>query len=285
MRGYVVTGPESAALQQDVAVPEPGLGEVALRIGATGLNFADLLMVKGTYQATPPPPFIPGLEVCGTVTALGPGTHGPSPGTRVAVFGGQGGLAEYGVFPANRLVVVPDAMPSEIAAGFIVAWSTSHLALTHRARLRPGERLLVLGAAGAHHLIDADAPDLRDQLRNLGGVDVVYDAVGGGVAKAAFRAIRPGGRYLVIGFASGEIPEFPANHILVKNIDLIGFYWGGYLDFDPSPVTDSIAALFAMYAAGEIRPHVSHVLPLDRVEEALALLRERKSTGKIVVVP
>ena len=299
--------------------PEPGPGEVALRIGATGLNFADLLMVKGTYQATPPPPFIPGLEVCGTVTALGPDTDGPSPGTRVAVFGGQGGLAEYGVFPANRLVVVPDAMPSEIAAGFIVAWSTSHLALTHRARLRPGERLLVLGAAGgvgltavelgakmgaevvavargadklavardhgAHHLIDADAPDLRDQLRNLGGVDVVYDAVGGGVAKAAFRAIRPSGRYLVIGFASGEIPEFPANHILVKNIDLIGFYWGGYLDFDPSPVTDSIAALFAMYAAGEIRPHVSHVLPLDQVEEALALLRERKSTGKIVVVP
>tara|TARA_R110002124_G_C8837543_1_gene505249 strand:+ start:122 stop:1081 length:960 start_codon:yes stop_codon:yes gene_type:complete len=319
MRGYVVTGPESAALQQDVAVPEPGPGEVALRIGATGLNFADLLMVKGTYQATPPPPFIPGLEVCGTVTALGPDTDGPSPGTRVAVFGGQGGLAEYGVFPANRLVVVPDAMPSEIAAGFIVAWSTSHLALTHRARLRAGERLLVLGAAGgvgltavelgakmgaevvavargadklavardhgAHHLIDADAPDLRDQLRSLGGVDVVYDAVGGGAAQAAFRAIRPGGRYLVIGFASGEIPEFPANHILVKNIDLIGFYWGGYLDFDPSPVTDSIAALFAMYAAGEIRPHVSHVLPLDRVEEALALLRERKSTGKIVVVP
>ncbi len=126
MRGYVVTGAESAALQQDVAVPEPGPGEVALRIEATGLNFADLLMVKGTYQATPPPPFIPGLEVCGTVTAVGPDTDGPSPGTRVAVFGGQGGLAEYGVFPANRLVVVPDAMPSEIAAGFIVAWSTSH---------------------------------------------------------------------------------------------------------------------------------------------------------------
>lgn len=319
MRGYVVTGPENAALKRDLAVPAPDSGQVSLRIEATGLNFADLLMVKGTYQATPPVPFIPGLEVCGTVTALGPDTTGPAVGTRVAVFGGQGGLADHGVFPVDRLVPVPDAMPPDVAAGFIVAWSTSHLALTHRARLQPGERLVVLGAAGgvgltavelgakmgaevvavarganklavaqehgAHHLIDAEAPDLRDQLKALGGADVVYDAVGGPAAKAAFRATNPGGRYVVIGFASGEVPAFPANHLLVKNVDLIGFYWGGYMDFDPKPVTESIAALFAMYEAGEIRPHISHVLPLEQVEDGLELLRSRKSTGKVVITP
>lgn len=319
MRGYVVTGPENAALKRDLAVPAPDSGHVSLRIEATGLNFADLLMVKGTYQATPPVPFIPGLEVCGTVTALGPDTTGPAIGTRVAVFGGQGGLADHGVFPVDRLVPVPDAMPPDVAAGFIVAWSTSHLALTHRARLQPGERLVVLGAAGgvgltavelgakmgaevvavarganklavaqehgAHHLIDAEAPDLRDQLKALGGADVVYDAVGGPAAKAAFRATNPGGRYVVIGFASGEVPAFPANHLLVKNVDLIGFYWGGYMDFDPKPVTESIAALFAMYEAGEIRPHISHVLPLEQVEDGLELLRSRKSTGKVVITP
>ncbi|WP_179380137.1 NADPH:quinone oxidoreductase family protein [Jannaschia marina] len=319
MRAYVVNGPSSAGLVQDATRPTPDSGAVALRIEATGLNFADLLMVKGTYQATPPTPFVPGLEVCGTITAVGPDTQAPPVGTRVAVFGGQGGLAEAGVFPADRLVPVPDAMPSDVAAGFIVAWSTSHLVLTHRARLRPGERLLVLGAAGgvgltavelgakmgaeviavargadkleiarahgAHHLIDAEAEDLRDQIKALGGADVVYDAVGGDLAKAAFRATNRGGRYIVIGFASGTVPDFPANHLLVKNIDLIGFYWGGYMDFDPKPLTDSIAALFEMYAAGEIRPHISHVVPLDQVEDALELLRSRRSTGKVVVTP
>lgn len=319
MRGYVVTGPGVAALRSDLEVPEPGPGQVSLKIEATGLNFADLLMVKGTYQATPPTPFVPGLEVCGTVTALGPDATGPDIGTRVAVFGGWGGLAEHGVFPVDRLVPVPDAMPSDVAAGFIVAWSTSHLALTHRARLQPGERLVVLGAAGgvgltavelgarmgatviavargaakldvarehgAHHLIDGEAPDLREQIKALGGADVVYDAVGGAASTAAFRATNPGGRYVVIGFASGDVPAFPANHLLVKNVDLIGFYWGGYMDFDATPVTDSIAALFAMYVAGEIRPHISHVLPLDRVEDGLDLLRNRTSTGKVVITP
>ncbi|SFI60479.1 NADPH:quinone oxidoreductase family protein [Jannaschia pohangensis] len=317
MRGFLVTGADQAGLRDDLTPPEPAAGEVALAIEACGLNFADLLMIKGTYQDTPACPFVAGLEVCGRVTGHGPGVTEPAIGTRVAVFGGQGGLAEVGCFPVDRLVPVPDAMPSDIAAGFIVAWSTSHLALAHRARLQPGERLLVLGAAGgvgltavelgahleaeviavargpdklavardhgAHHLIDADAPDLLDRLRALGGIDVVYDAVGGAAAKSAFRATRPGGRYIVIGFASGDVPVFPANHLLVKNIDLIGLYWGGYMVFDPDTVRESIAALFEMHERGEIRPHVSHTLPLDRIDEALDLMRDRKSTGKVVV--
>ena len=150
---------------------------------------------------------------------------------------------------------------------------------------RGADKLAVARDHGAHHLVDAEASDLRDRLRALGGADVVYDAVGGAAAAAAFRAINPGGRYLVIGFASGEVPSFALNHVLVKNVDVIGVYWGGYLDFDPRPVTDSIAALFEMYEAGEIRPHVSHVLPLARVEEGLELLRSRASTGKVVITP
>ena len=316
MIAYQVTAPDEAALR-DLPDPQPGEGEIALRILACGLNFADLLMIGGTYQDTPPTPFVPGLEVCGIVTAHGPGVTHPPLGARVAVFGGQGGLAQAGCFPADRAVIVPDAMPSDVAAGFMVAWSTSDVALRHRARLRPGERLLVLGAAGgvgltavelgartgaeviavargadklsvardhgAHHLVDADDPDLRGALKALGGVDVVYDAVGGAQAKAAFRATRPGGRYIVIGFASGEVPTFPANHLLVKNVDLIGLYWGGTLTYSPQVVTDSLATLFDIYAKGEIAPHVSHVLPLPEVEDALEILRARRSTGKVVV--
>lgn len=319
MRAYEVTAPGTAALRRDLAAPRPGPGELALRIEGCGLNFADLLMIEGRYQDTPDLPFVPGLEVCGTVTALGPGVPGPAVGTRVAVFGGRGGLAEQGCFPADRAVPVPDTMSPEVAAGFLVAWSTSHLALFHRARLRSGERVVVLGAAGgvgltavelaahagaevvavargesklavarehgAHHLIDAEAPDLRDRLRALGGADIVYDAVGGRAADAAFRATNPGGRYIVIGFASGDVPTFPANHLLVKNIDLIGVYWGGYMRFDPATVRASIAALFELHAAGDIRPHVSHVMPLGEVEAALDLIRSRRSTGKVVVTP
>ena len=319
MRGYLVTGPNAAGLRDDLDMPAPGPGEVAIRIEACGLNFADLLMIEGRYQDTPATPFVPGLEVCGTVEACGPGVETPAPGTRVAVFGGRGGLAERGIFDAADCVPLPDAMPAEVAAGLIVTYSTSHVALAHKARLRSGERLVVLGAAGgvglaavelgarmgaevvavargeaklavardhgARHLIDAEAPDLRDRLRALGGADVVYDAVGGGAFDAAFRATNPGGRILVIGFASGTVPQPKLNHLMVKNIDLIGLYWGAYRKFAPEVVTGSIATLMGMWQAGEIRPHVSHVLPLDRVEEALDLIRSRRSTGKVVVAP
>lgn len=319
MRAFQVRSHDHPPTLIDLPEPDPGPGEARLRILATGLNFADLLMIDGSYQDTPDLPFVPGLEVCGIVEALGPGTVGPLPGTRVAVFGGSGGLAEVGCFPAACCVAVPDDMPAEIAAAFLVAYSTSHVALTHKARLLAGERLVVLGAAGgvgltavelgammgaevvavargadklsiardagATHLIDATAPDLRDRLLDLGGADVVYDAVGGDLFRAAFRATNPDGRILIIGFASGEVPQIRANHLLVKNVDVMGLYWGGYLATKPRIVTDSIAALFAMYAERRLRPHVSHVLPLARASEALDLIRTRRSTGKVVVMP
>ena len=297
--------------------PYPGPGELLVNIAACGLNFADLLMMKGTYQDTPPLPFTLGLEVAGTVEALGPGVDAPGVGTRVAVFAGQGGLAEYGVFPADRAVPIPDAMPFDEAAGFLVAYGTSHLALTRRAKLQPGERMVVLGAAGgvgltaveigkamgaeviavargdaklaaaeaagAHHLIDSEAGDLRGALKALGGVDVVYDAVGGPQFTDALRATRPEGRILTIGFASGEVPKIAANHLLVKNITVHGFYWGGYMAFAPEHIASSLAELFDWYGAGRLKPHISARFPLAEAGDALEFLRARKSTGKVVV--
>ncbi len=302
---------------EDMPVPSPGAGELGVRIAACGLNFADLLMIQGRYQDTPAVPFTLGMEVAGTVESLGEGVTEFALGDRVAVFGGQGGLAEYGVFQSSRAVKMPSSMSFEDAAAFQIAYGTSHLALDHRARLKKGETLLVLGAAGgvgltaveigklmgatviacargpeklavareagADHLIDARTDDIREAVRALGGSDVVYDAVGGDQFTAAFRSCKPEARILTIGFASGEVPQIKANHLLVKNLTVMGLYWGGYLAFRPEVLTGSLAELFSWYESGRIRPHISHVLPLERVHEGLELLRSRKSTGKVVI--
>lgn len=317
MRTYQIDRYGDPATLRDLATPEPGPGQVRLRIAACGLNFADLLMLKGAYQERPPLPMTPGMEVAGTVEAVGHGVASPAPGTRVAAFAGAGGLAEAGCFPAVRCVALPEGMSFIAAAAFQVAYSTSHVALAHRAQLKPGETLLVLGAAGgvglaaveigrlmgarviavargadklavaaaagAHHLIDSDTADLRAELKALGGVDVVYDPVGGDAFLTALRVTRPEGRLITIGYASGAVPQIPANLLLVKNLTVIGLYWGGYLAFRPEVIADSLATLFGWYAEGKLTPHVSHVLPLDRADEALELLRSRRSTGKVVV--
>lgn len=318
MKSYRVSAFDTAPSLENIAAPSPQKGEVLLEIHACGLNFADLLMTKGTYQDTPEPPFTLGLEVCGTIRELGAEVTGFTVGDRVAVYGGQGGMAEFGVFPAERCVMVPDAMSSAEAAGFMVAYGSSHLALTRRARLQAGETLVVMGAAGgvgltaveigkqlgatviavargaekleiarqagADHLIDASA-DLVAELKALGGIDVAYDAVGGDMFKAAMKAAKREARLMPIGFASGDVPQIPSNHLLVKNIDVIGFYWGGYLKFNPKALTDSMAELFDWYIEGRIKPHVSHVFPLDQASDALDVLAKRKSTGKVVVTP
>ncbi|MGB7241887.1 MAG: NADPH:quinone oxidoreductase family protein [Sulfitobacter sp.] len=317
MRAFQIPAAGAAPTLTDISVPTPGSKDVRLAIKACGLNFADLLMVTGTYQDTPNAPFTMGLEVAGIVDAVGKDVSGLTPGDRVAVFGGQGGLADFGVFPADRIVKIPDEMSFDDAAAFQIAYGTSHLALTHRAHLQKGETLLVLGAAGgvgltaveigkhlgatviavargadklavaksagADHLLDADTDDLLGALKALGGVDVVYDPVGGDAFKAAFRACKPEARILTIGFASGDVPKVPANHLLVKNISLLGFYWGGYMAFKPQTLINSLNALMALYVAGSIKPHISHRLPLAQAAEGLDLLRLRKSTGKVVI--
>jgi len=319
MRALVLSSTDQPPALQDLPVPDPGPGEVRLRIRACGLNFADLLMARGQYQEKPALPAVMGLEVAGTIEALGAGVTGLAPGQRVAAFAGQGGLAEYGCFPAGRCLTIPDAMPFDQAAGFIVAYGTSHLALDHRAGLKPGETLLVLGAAGgvgltaveigarmgarvvavargadklavataagATEVIDTADPglDLRAAFKALGGVDVVYDAVGEPAAGAALRAMNPQGRYLVIGFAGGQVPQFPGNLLLVKNIDVLGLYWGAYAGFAPQVMAGSLGTLLEWYAEGRLHPHVSHSLPLERWAEGFDLLRSRRSTGKVVI--
>ena len=300
-----------------ITLPDPAPGEVQVRIDACGLNFGDLLVIKGTYQEKKPLPFTPGMEVAATVEAVGAGVSDLEVGQRVASYCAFGGLAEAANLPANTCSPVPDSMDDVTLAAFLVAYGTSHVGLAHRANLRAGERLVVLGAAGgigltavelghlmgaevvavargaekleaakaagAHHTIDSDDGDLRDRLKALGGADVVYDPVGGDLFTAALRACNPEARILPLGFASGEIPQIPANIILVKNITVIGYYWGGYVKFAPDVLTDSFRTLFGWYEAGKLKPHVSHVLPLEQANEGLELLRSRQATGKVVI--
>lgn len=295
----------------------PGPGEVLLRIAACGLNFADTLIVTGRYQDLPALPAVLGMELAGTVIACGPGVTSPAPGTRVAVYFGHGGLADEGCFPADRCIPIPDGMDFVTAAGFQIAYGTSHLALSRRAALGPGETLVVTGAAGgvgltaveigramgarvigvargaekhallraagAEIVLDSDTADLRGAVKALGGADVLYDTVGGEDFLSLLRAMRPEGRMLAIGFAGGAVPQIPANLLLVKNLSVIGFYWGGYRNFAPQVLADSLAELFRWHAEGRLKPHVGAVLPLEQAAEGLQMLRERRARGKIVI--
>lgn len=316
MRAMRVHGLGEALRLDEVAAPDPGPGELRLRVLACGLNFADTLMVAGTYQEKPELPFSPGLELCGVVEGLGAGVSRFAVGDRVAAYAGAGGLAEVAVVPAERCVAAPEGMPDEAVAGFLIAYGTSEVALSHRARLRSGETLLVTGAAGgvgltavelghamgarviacargadklevarragADVLIEAGA-DLRAEVKALGGADVIYETVGGATFAAALGAARPLGRVLPIGFAGGEVPQIPANILLVKNLTVHGVYWGAYANLDPAVLTESFRRLFGLWREGRIRPHVSHVLPLEEANAGLDLLRARRATGKVVV--
>jgi NADPH2:quinone reductase len=317
MRAMQVTELGKPLSLQDIPQPKAGRGQVVVKVHTCGLNFGDLLIIKGSYQEKPALPFTLGMELCGTVTEVGEGVTHLAPGQRVAAYCGFDALAEYAAIAANICVVIPDAMTDEHAAAFLIAYGTSHVALDYKAHLKPGERLLVLGAsggigltavelgklmgaeviavargaeklavakaAGADHLICSDTDDIRARVKALGGADVVYDPIGGEQFKAALRACNPEARLLPLGFASGEIPQVPANHLLVKNLSVIGFYWGGYARVNPKVLTDSFETLIEWYVAGKIHPHVSHVLPLEQANEALDLLRTRQATGKVVV--
>ena len=317
MKAFHISAEGASAELVQIDAPSPKEGEIRVKIHACGLNFADILMQKGTYQDTPAVPFTLGMEVSGVVDAVGPLTNAPKIGTKVAVFGGHGGLAEYGCFDVARCVQIPDDMPFEDAAAFQIAYGTSHVALEYKAGLKSGETLVVLGAAGgvgltaveigklmgatviavargadklavakargSDHLIDAETDDIRAKIKEYGGADVVYDPVGGSQFKDAFRACNPEARIVVIGFASGDVPQIAANHLLVKNITVQGFYWGGYLAFKPKVVTDSLARLMDWYAKGKIRPHISHTFPLNDAALGLETLSSRKSTGKVVI--
>jgi len=312
-------GPAALTLE-DVAEARPQPGEVTIGVACAALNFADILMTEGTYQERPPLPFTPGLELAGRVRAVGEGVEQPAPGTRVLAVVDHGAFAEVARARAEEVVAIDDAMPDDIAAAFPIAYGTAHGALAWRARLAPGETLLVHGAAGgvgltagevgvamgarviatarggdrlalarrhgADATIDTAAEDVRERVLELTdgrGVDVCFDPVGGELGEASLRALAWEGRYLVIGFAAGGLPTIKANRLLVKNVAALGFYWGSYRRHDPARLRAGLETLLGWYAAGRLHPHVSRRAPLADVKSALADLKARRSTGKVVL--
>ena len=310
---------------EDVEVPEPGVGEVRVKVSACGLNFADLLMTQGTYQQTPPLPFAPGGEICGLIDAVGEGLDPGWRGTRVAAYCGSGGLAEYALVKADACAAAPHGLSDEDVAAIPIAYGSSELGLARRARLQAGEVLVVAGAGGGVGLtavelgalmgarviavargeskghaaqdkgadvvldpddFDLETPELRDRILELTdgrGADVIFDPVGGALGTALMRASAFEARYMPIGYASGDVPPLKANHLLVKNIDVVGFWWGAYFDRAPEVMVESLSRLFDWAADGKITPLISDVYPLEHAIEALGLLEKRLATGKVVV--
>ncbi|MEQ9608004.1 MAG: NADPH:quinone oxidoreductase family protein [Kiloniellaceae bacterium] len=317
-------GPESLSVEE-VPLPEPGPDQVLIDVGAAGVNFADTLMIAGKYQEKPPFPFSPGLEIAGTVRALGSNVSGLRAGQRVMALTDWGGYAEAALARAGDVYGIPDSLDPERfgwaeAAGFPITYGTAHCALRWHADLQPGEVLLVHGAAGgvglaaveigkaigatviataggadklavaqahgADHLIDYRDEDIRERVKELTagkGADVVFDPVGGDVFDASLRCIAWSGRILVIGFAAGRVPQIPANILLVKNIAVMGVYWGSYRKHAPERLVAEFRELFGWVEARRLKPHVSHKLDLQQAAEAMALLLERRSTGKVVL--
>ncbi len=318
-------GAPANLVREEVERPVPQLGEALIRVLACGINFSDLLMLKGTYQSTPPFPFAPGGEVCGIVESVGEGSDPAYMGSRVVAYCGHGGLSEAVIAPLAACAPVPDGLDPVKAAAIPIAYGSSELALARRARLQPGEWLLVGGAGGgigltaieigmrmgARVIALARGPAKREAALEMGAeyvidpsdlqlsgyalrdmileytrgarMDVIVDPVGGELSRAMMRTTAFEARVLPLGFASGEVPIFKANHLLVKNVDVIGFWWGDYFPKAPDAVRESLSRLLGWAAEGTIRPYVSDTIPFARAPEALDLLAERKATGKVVV--
>ncbi len=313
-------GPPAGLAVEEIPRPTAAPGEVLIAVRACGVNFPDGLMVQGQYQVRPPLPFTPGLEVAGEIVAVGAGVASERVGERVLALLEFGGMAEYVTAPAARALAIPTTLDFNSAAVFALAYGTSQLALEHRARLSGGETLLVLGAAGgvgltavelgnqlgARVLAAASTPeklalareygaqegilyseeDLRERiltLTNGRGADVIYDPVGGHFFDQAIRCLAWEGRYLVVGFASGNIPSLPANRALLRNMALVGVYWGAYLERDPQIAVGGLRTLLAKQAAGQLRPYVSRVYPLEEGGAALGELMARRARGKIAL--
>jgi NADPH2:quinone reductase len=314
-------GPERLRLAE-LQLPVPARGEVRIRVEAAGVNFPDALIVQKKYQVQPPLPFVPGTEVAGTVDAAGDGVTRLAAGDRVVAFVGTGGFAEYVCAEEAQVAPLPAGIDMSVAAAFTLTYATSRHALAERGRLKSGESLLVLGAgggvglaavelgklagarviaaassaekldaarrAGADELIDYSSVDLREAVRSITdgrGVDVVYDPVGGPYTAAALRSLAWRGRYLVIGFAAGEIPQIPANVLLLREVAAIGVYWGEFAKREPAANAGLLAQLFGWLADGRLRPLVSREYPLAETAQALGDLLARRAVGKLVIRP
>ena len=304
-------------------LPSPKVGEIKVQVASAGLNFADTLMIAGQYQQKPDLPFAPGLELAGTVLEVGPGETRIKAGDRIMAAVDHGGFAEQAIVRSADAVPIPAGLDPVVAGGFVIAYGTSYGALVWKARLKDSELLLVHGAAGgvgltaveigkalgakviataggaekcavarehgADWTIDYKSENVRDRVKAIAGelgrngVDVVYDPVGGEIFEASLRCVAWGARLLVVGFAAGEIQKIPANILLVKNIDAQGFYWGSYRRHQPELILDCFDGLGRLYAAGLLKPHISHRFDLADFAQAFDILVTRKSTGKIVL--
>lgn len=313
-------GPPSGLTLEEVPEPRPGPGQVLIRVEACAVNFPDTLIVQGRYQARPPLPFSPGGEVAGVVSALGEGVTGPQPGARVLAMTSHGGFAEMAVASADAAVAIPEDVDAVTAAALSYAYGTTLYALRDRAGLRPGETVLVLGAAGgvglaavqlakllgarviaaasagkletcrdagADALVDYQQEGWRDTVRALAGnagVDVVYDPVGGPYSEPALRSLNWGGRHLVVGFAAGEIPRIPLNLPLLKGCGVLGVSYGAFAKRDPDANRALVGQLLAWVRERRLRPRISATYGLEEAAAALDALLSRSVTGKIVLM-
>ena len=314
------TGVDAVQWKQ-LPTPEPGPKQVRVAIKAASLNFPDILIVQNKYQFKPEPPFVPGSEYAGLIEAVGPDVKGLQPGMRVLVIGSTGGFGTHAVVDASRAQLLPSGFPFEDGAAFAFTYGTSYHALIDRAALRAGETVFVLGAAGgvgtaalqlakaagarviagvssqakcdlclklgADAAINYASENLRDALKqHTGGLgpDVIYDPVGGDLAEPSFRSIGWRGRYLVVGFAQGNIPSFPLNLMLLKGASVAGVFWGDFVRREPAASAQQMEALAQWYAKGLIKPVIDQLLPMAKLHEAYARMASRQVMGKLVMV-
>jgi NADPH2:quinone reductase len=321
VRIHELTGP-SALRVEEVPDPQVSAGQVLIEVKAAGVNFPDILQTRGMYQFKPTPPFSPGGEAAGIVRAIGDGVTSVKVGDRVAATVLYGAYAELLVCPELAVVKLPDAVPFDVGAATLLTYATTYHALSDRAALQKGETLLVLGAAGgvgiaavelgalmgarviaaassletlafcrdqgASYTIDYSKEDLKAQVKDVtkgNGVDVVYDPVGGSLAEPALRGMAWQGRYLVVGFASGDIPKIPLNLVLLKGCQIVGVFWGSFAMREPAKNRAHANQIFAWIADGKLRPAIDATLRFSEAAEALNRLERRQVKGKLVLVP
>ena len=313
-------GPADKLDFEERDIPTPGAGEVTVDVRAAAINFPDALIIAGKYQVKIPPPFIPGSECAGMVREVGEGVSHVKPGDRVIALPEGGAYAEVCCVPAMRVIPIGPKMSFTDAAGFTITYGTSYHAYKQSAQLKEGETVLVLGAAGgvgitavelakvmgarviaaassdeklafcreagADETINYSTENLKERVKELTdgrGADVVYDPVGGSLAIDALKATAWHGRYLVIGFASGDIPQMPANLALLKEASIVGVWWGTWLARDPKAGQENMMELLQMAAGGKLRPRVTDVYAIEDYAEAFAQVTERRAKGKVIM--
>ncbi|HET9695141.1 MAG TPA: NADPH:quinone oxidoreductase family protein [Steroidobacteraceae bacterium] len=316
---HTLTGPQDLKLERHWPEPQAGAGEVLVEVKAAALNFPDVLMTRGLYQERPPLPFVPGLEFAGVVAAVGEGVTRVRPGDRVVAYSGQA-VAEKAVVRQEFVMPMPRTLDFVAASGLCLTYFTSYHALKQRAQLQPGETLLVLGAGGgvgttavelgkhmgatviaaastdaklevarslgADHVINYSTQDLRERIKEItggAGVDVVYDPVGGPYTEPAVRSLAWKGRFLVIGFAAGDIPKLPVNLLLLKGASLVGVFWGAFAKREPKVQLQNARELWELLEAGKLHPVVGQAYALEDGVQAFEALEGRQATGKVVI--